>query len=299
MPTIVESLNANRPALWIEVSPPRGVNPELLLKRLSTLIGHVDAINLTDNSLGKVKMSGLAFGSIVKSRLGLAIVLNVSCRDRNRFALKSDLLGAAATKIDAVVALSGDKIPPGADGSVVVSHDLDAFGLLEMIGDLNRGDTGDGKPALKLLPNLCPGAVANPNRKNLEREFELLARKAKAGARFVITQPVFERESALRFVQRATALGLKTVLGILPIKREAMAAYMKDNVKDLSNVAGLDRYAGKSEPEVRAESLAANLALMQSLAGEVAAFNIMSGGGPSLAIELALSFSAWRKENLR
>jgi 5,10-methylenetetrahydrofolate reductase len=300
LPTIAESLNSLRPGLWIEVSPPRGVNPELLLKRLSAIVGHVDAINLTDNSLGKVKMSGLVFGSIVKARLGLGIVLNVSCRDRNRFALKSDLLGASAMKIDAIVAMTGDKIPPGADGSVVVSHDLDAFGLLAMIGDLNRGDTGEGKAPLKMLPNLYPGAVANPNRKNLEREFELLERKARTGARFVITQPVFERETARRFIARANALGLKTVLGILPIKREAMASYMKDNVKDLSDAAGhLDRYAGKSEDEVRAESLAANLALMQSLAGEVAAFNIMSGGGPSLAIELALSFSAWRKENLR
>jgi 5,10-methylenetetrahydrofolate reductase len=300
LPTVAESLNSTRPGLWIEVSPPRGVNPELLLKRLAALQGHVDAINLTDNSLGKVKMSGLVFGSIVKARLGLSVVLNVSCRDRNRFALKSDLLGAAAMKIDAVVALTGDKIPPGADGSVVVSHDLDAFSLLAIIGELNRGDTGEGKIHLKMLPNLYPGAVANPNRRNLEREFELLARKAKAGARFVITQPVFERETAVRFISRANELGLKTVLGILPIKREAMASYMKDNVKDLSAAAGyLDRYAGKSEDEVRAESLAANLVLMQSLAGEVAAFNIMSGGGPSLAIELALSFSAWRKENLR
>jgi 5,10-methylenetetrahydrofolate reductase len=299
LPTIAESLNDPRPGLWIEVSPPRGVNPELLLKRLSALVGHVDAINLTDNSLGKVKMAGLAFGSIVKARLGIPIVLNVSCRDRNRFALKSDLLGAAAMKIDAVVALTGDKIPPDADGSVVVSHDLNAFGLLAMIGDLNRGDTGEGKTPLKFLPNLYPGAVANPNRENLEREFELLARKARAGARFVITQPVFERETAARFIARARGLGLKTVLGILPIKREAMAWYMKDNVKDLSHAAGhLDRYAGKSEAEVRAESLAANLALMRSLAPEVAAFNIMSGGGPSLAIELALSFSAWRKEKL-
>jgi 5,10-methylenetetrahydrofolate reductase len=299
LPTVAESLNSKHPGLWIEVSPPRGVNPEFLLKRLSALVGHVDAINLTDNSLGKVKMSGLAFGSIVKARLGFNVVLNLSCRDRNRFALKSDLLGAAAMKIDAVVALTGDKIPPDADGAVVVSHDLNAFGLLEMIGDLNRGDTGEGKATLKMRPNLYAGAVANPNRKNLEREFELLARKAKAGARFVITQPVFERETAVRFIHRASALGLKTVLGILPIKREAMASYMKDNVKDLSDAAGhLDRYAGKSEAEVRAESLAANLALMQSLAGEVAAFNIMSGGGPSLAIELTLSFGAWRKENL-
>jgi 5,10-methylenetetrahydrofolate reductase len=298
--TISESLTSRTPALWIEVSPPRGSNPDSLLKRLSAVAGRIDAINLTDNSLGKVKMSGLVFGSIIKSRLGIPVVLNVSCRDRNRFALKSDLLGAAALAIDAVVALTGDKIPPGADGTTAISHDLDAFGLLRMIGELNRGDTGEGKPLLKNLPSIFAGSVANPNRKNIEREFELLARRAEMGACFIITQPVFEAETARRFLARAKALGLKVVLGILPIKREAMATYMKANVKDLSGAHGhLDRYSGKTEEEVRAHSLATNLALMTSLAGEVAGFNIMSGGGPSLAIELALKFNAWREENFR
>jgi 5,10-methylenetetrahydrofolate reductase len=296
LPSILDSLKAPAPALWLEVSPPRGINPAPLIRRLAPLVGHVDAINLTDNALGKVKMSALVFGAGIKGRLNIPVVLNVSCRDRNRFALKSDLLGAAALGIDAVVALNGDRIQPGPGGVAIASHDIDAYRLLAMIADLNRGDTGEGKPLLKTLPSIVAGAVANPNRKNLEREFELLERKAAAGARFVITQPVFDAETGQRFIARANSLGISTMLGILPVKREAMATYLIDRVKDLKGArTHLDRFGGKSEEEVRAISLRENMALMKSLAGEGAGFIIMSGGGPSLAIELALQFSRWRK----
>ncbi|MGH7950046.1 MAG: methylenetetrahydrofolate reductase [Candidatus Binataceae bacterium] len=297
MSALLQRLEQRGPALWVEVSPPRGVNPEPLLKRLAALKGHVDAINLTDNALARVKMSGVVFGSLIRARLGIPVVQNFSCRDRNRFALKSDLLGAAALGIDAVVAVTGDKIPATDASGAQPVHDLDAFGLLRSISELNRGDTGEGRAPLKVLPNLVAGAVANPNRKNIEREFELLAKKAEAGARFVITQPVFEVEVARRFLERADALKLMTVLGILPVKRESMAQYLKDRVSDLKGASThLDRFAGMDEASVRARSLAENLTLMQSLAREVAAFNIMSGGGPSLAIELALEFSKWRKD---
>ena len=297
MPSILDSLNAAASSLWLEVSPPRGINPAPLLRRLAELVGHVDAINLTDNALGKVKMSALVFAAGIKVRLNIPVVLNVSCRDRNRFALKSDLLAAAAIGIDAVVALNGDKIPSGADGVAIASHDIDAHRLLAMIADLNRGDTGEGKPLLKRIPSIVAGAVANPNRKNIEREFDLLARKAAAGARFVITQPVFDAETGRRFIAKASSLGIRTMLGILPVKREAMAAYLIDRVKDLSGARiHLDKFGGMSEEEVRAISLRENMALMKSLAGEAAGFIIMSGGGPSLAIELALQFSRWREE---
>src|SRR5260370_31456161 len=143
--SIVDNLNALTPAVWLEVSPPRGINPAPLLKRLSALVGHVDAINLTDNALGKIKMSGLVFAASIKDRLGLPVVLNVSCRDRNRLALKSDLLGSAALRIAAIVALRGDKIPPDADGREIPCHDLDRFEMLSMIADWNGGATGEGK----------------------------------------------------------------------------------------------------------------------------------------------------------
>ncbi|HUN58303.1 MAG TPA: methylenetetrahydrofolate reductase, partial [Candidatus Binataceae bacterium] len=164
-----------------------------------------------------------------------------------------------------------------------------------MIAGLNRGDTGEGKRLLKTLPRLVAGVVGNPNRKDAAKEFDLLERKAAAGARFVITQPVFEAASARPFIERARQYGLKVILGVLPVKRESMAMYLKDNIKDLSGVHGsLDRYGGLSEEATRRRSIEDNIRLMNELAGEVAGFNIMSGGGPSLAIELITEWSRQR-----
>lgn len=292
MTSLMDSLEGPRPALWLETSPPRGIAVDSLLERLAAVRGQVGAINLVDNALGRVKLSGLVFASMIKARLGLPVVLNFSCRDRNRYALKADLLGAGALGIDAVVALQGDKLAPadGAGGHPV--HDLDTFGLLRMIADLKRGDTGEGKRLLKTLPTFVQGVVGNPNRKALDREFDLLERKAAAGARFVITQPVFDPATARPFIEKARGCGLKVILGVLPVKRESMANYLKDRIADLSSAAHhLDRYAGMSDEDARRMSIEQNVALMSTLAGEVAGFNIMSGGGPSLAIELALEWT--------
>jgi homocysteine S-methyltransferase len=251
----------------------------------------VDAINLADNALGRVKLAPLVFGSIVKSQLGMAVVINFSCRDRNRHALKADLLGAGALGIEGVVALAGDKIDSLPGGARLV-HDLDPFSLLATMNDLRRGDTGEGRRLLKTLPQFAIGAVANPNRKALEREFELLERKSRAGAEFVITQPVFDAGVARAFVEQARRHRLRVMLGILPVKRESMATYLKERIPDLAGAhAHFDRYAGLEEEHARRMSIEASVALMRELAGDVAGFNIMSGGGPSLAIEVALEFS--------
>jgi 5,10-methylenetetrahydrofolate reductase len=290
--SILSSFERRSPSLWIEIAPPRGIAPGSLLDKLAMVQGRVEVINLADNALGKVKMSSLVFASMIKARLGMAIALNISCRDRNRFALKSDLIGAGALGIEAVVALQGDKMPLGGSGGARPVHDLDTFGLLGMIAELNRGDTGEGKRLLKTLPNLLIGVVGNPNRQPPDREFELLRRKAEAGAKFVVTQPVFDRDTALSFADQARKYGLSVMLGILPLKRESMADYMKRNIKDLSNAAHhFEDYTGLTEDQARRMSLDRNLTLMDALAADVAGFNIMSGGGPSLAIELALQWS--------
>lgn len=292
MNSILSNLDSRRPSLWLEIAPPRGIAVESLLQKLAILRDRADVINLADNALGKVKMSGLVFASFIKARLGMAIALNMSCRDRNRFALKSDLLGAGALGIDAIVALRGDKLLKDGSSGARPVHDADIFGLLQMIADLNRGDTGEGKRMLKTLPGLLPGVVGNPNRQPLEPEVELLRRKAAAGAQFVVTQPVFDQKTALTFAEQAHSLGLRVVLGILPLKRESMADYMRTNIKDLSSaVHHFARYTGLSDDDARRMSLDSNLSLMDGLASDVAGFNIMSGGGPSLAIELALEWS--------
>lgn len=291
MSALLERLDAHKPALWLEVAPPRGIAVESMLTRLAALRGRVDAINLADNALGRVKLAPLVFGSMIKSRLGMAVVINFSCRDRNRYALKADLLGAGALGIEGVVALAGDKLTDDPNGVQPV-RDLDTFSLLSTMNDLRRGETGEGRRLLKTLPQFAVGAVANPNRKATEREFELLERKAGAGAEFVITQPVFDSAVARTFIARAHRHKLRVVLGILPVKRESMASYLKDRIPDLAGAhEHFDRYAGMGEDEARRMSIDSSIALMRALADEVAGFNIMSGGGPSLAIELALEFS--------
>jgi 5,10-methylenetetrahydrofolate reductase len=291
MSALLERLDAHKPALWLEVAPPRGIAVESMLTRLDALRGHVDAINLADNALGRVKLAPLVFGSMIKSRLGIAVVINFSCRDRNRYALKADLLGAGALGIEGVVALAGDKLTDDPNGVQPV-RDLDTFSLLSTMNDLRRGDTGEGRRLLKTLPQFAIGAVANPNRKAVEREFEMLERKAVAGAEFVITQPVFDPVMARSFIARARHHKLRVVLGILPVKRESMASYLKDRIPDLAGAhEHFDRYAGMNEEEARRMSIDSSIALMRTLADEVAGFNIMSGGGPSLAIELALEFT--------
>ncbi len=291
MSALLERLDAHPPALWLEVAPPRGIAVDSMLTRLEALRGRVDAINLADNALGRVKLAPLVFGSMIKSRLGIAVVINFSCRDRNRYALKADLLGAGALGIEGVVALAGDKLVDDPSGVQPV-RDLDPISLLGTMHDLRRGDTGEGRRLLKTLPRFAIGAVANPNRRAVEREFELLERKAAAGAEFVITQPVFDLAVARSFLARARRYRLRVVLGVLPVKRESMASYLKDRIPDLAGAhQHFDRYAGMGEEEARRMSIDSSVALMRALADEVAGFNIMSGGGPSLAIELALEFS--------
>jgi homocysteine S-methyltransferase len=293
---LIDNLVTDTPAIWLEVAPPRGIAIGTLIDRIAAVRDQIGAVNLVDNSLGRVKMSPLIFASLIKARVTVPVVVNFSCRDRNHFALKSDLLGAAAIGIDAVVVLQGDKLPPDGSAGARPVNDATPFSLLGIIAGLNQGDTGEGKRLLKTLPRLVAGVVGNPNRKDAAKEFDLLERKAAAGARFVITQPVFEAAAAQPFIERARQCGLKVILGILPVKRESMAAYLKDNIKDLSGThASLDRYAGLSEEATRQRSIEDNIRLMNELTGEVAGFNIMSGGGPSLAIELITEWSRRRR----
>ncbi len=278
-------------AIWLELSPPSGIDMEPLLRKLESLAGTIGAVNLTDNAMGRVKLSALAFGMTIKQRLKIPVVLNVSCRDRNLLALKSDLLAAAASDIDGVVALRGDRLPTGAG---LEFNQLDAVGLLRVIGELKMHIARKSGEA-RAERALYAGVVTNPYRADPARELDLLARKTAAGARFALTQPVFDVEQALRFIERVRPLRITPVIGILPIRNAAMARYLKSRVRELRSVAShLDVYEGMSDERVRNFTLAQNLKLIDSLRPHAAGFVIMSGGEPSLAMKLAVEAAALR-----
>lgn len=285
MSELARQLAHPSPTIWLEVSPPKGIDMEPLLRQLQPLAGVIGAINLTDNSMGRAKLSALVFGLTIKQRLGLPVVLNLSCRDRNLLAIKSDLLAAAAYAIDGVVALKGDKLAAAG----VNFNELSSADLLRVIGQINAQIASEASPSAADR-TLHPGTVANPHRANLAREVELLANKVEAGARFAITQPIFDSEQAMRFLEAIRHLPISPVVGLLPIKRAAMARYLTSNVRELKHVADfLHSYEGLPDEQVRRLTIAHNLKLIELLKPHVAGFVIMSGGGPSLAIQLAIA----------
>jgi len=272
---LARQLVSPEPAIWLEVSPPAGVAIDPAIERLAGARGVIDAINITDNAMGRARMSPLVFAISVRQRLEIPIVLNLSCRDRNLPALRSELIGAAAAGIDAIVALRGDRLPSGTGVNV---NEVDPPGLIREIESLNR----------RRGATLIAGAVSNPHRPNFAREVELIRSKAAAGARFVITQPVFEPECAIRTAAAARAAGVAPMFGILPIRSAAMASNIGARVAELGPArAELERYEGMDDRDARRFTIARNLALIEELRGHAGGFVIMSGGEPSAAIELA------------
>jgi 5,10-methylenetetrahydrofolate reductase len=289
MSEVERQLAGGQPAIWLELSPPSGIEIEPLLRMLDALPAGIGAINLTDNAMGRVKLSSLVFGIAAKQRLGIPVVLNVSSRDRNLNALRSDLLAAAAYDVEGVVALRGDRI-----GSKAAREPhLDAMDLLRAIDEI-KTQIARRNGAARAERVLYPGVVTNPYRADLAREFDLLARKAAAGARFAITQPLFDAEHTLRFIEHARALGIAPMIGIIAIRNAAMARYLKDRVRELKPAAHhLALYEGMSDEQVRELAFERNLKLIEALRPYAAGFVIMSGGEPSHAIRLAAQAGAF------
>jgi 5,10-methylenetetrahydrofolate reductase len=280
--SLARQIEAAEPAIWLEVSPPAGIALDRGIERLTAARNVVDAINITDNAMGRARMSALMFGATVRARLEIAVVMNLSCRDRNLLGLRSELISAAAAGIEGIVALRGDRLPAGAGLSV---NEIDPPGLIAEIEALNA------RRGAKLIP----GAVCNPHRADFRREMELLDRRARAGARFVISQPVFDAASATRIADAAWKVGLAPFLGILPIRSAAMARNVATRIRELGPArAQLERYMAMDDREVCRATLANNLDLMESLRGTVGGFVIMSAGDPTLSIELAGLFRGRR-----
>ncbi|MBW1869723.1 MAG: methylenetetrahydrofolate reductase [Deltaproteobacteria bacterium] len=224
-------------AITAECGPPKGADPEVVLKKAALLKGNVDAVNVTDNQTAIVRMSSLAACSLLKSA-GLDPVLQVVVRDRNRIALQSDILGASALGIGNVLCLSGDHQSFGNQPQSMGVFDLDSIQFIQVVKTMRDEGTIIGGEALTKPPDLFIGAAANPFADPLSFRVVRLAKKVKAGADFIQTQCIYNLDRFKKWMALATERGLteKThILGsVTPLKSAGMAKYMKNNV------AGMD-----------------------------------------------------------
>jgi methylenetetrahydrofolate reductase (NADPH) len=224
-------------AVTAECGPPKGADPDAILRKADLLSGKVDAINVTDNQTAIVRMSSLAACSLLLSR-GLEPVLQVVVRDRNRIALQSDILGASAIGIKNILCLSGDHQCFGNQPQAMGVFDLDSIQLVQTIKTMRDQGTVLGGESLTKSPQLFIGAAANPFADPLELRVIRLAKKIRAGADFIQTQCVYNLQRFQEWMSMIRDKGLtervSIIAGVTPLKSAGMARYMKDKV------AGMD-----------------------------------------------------------
>lgn len=214
-----------------EVCPPKGCDTSLFLQQAKALSGIVDAVNVTDNQGANMRISPLA-ASCLLLREGVEPILQLTCRDRNRLALQSELLGAAALGIKNILALTGDHISFGDHKEAKAVFDLDSVQLLEAIKCLENGFDLSGKK-LEGAPLFFPGAAAAPKAEPFELTLFKLRKKAAAGAKFFQTQAVFDTDKLERFSDAVKPLGVKVITGILLLKSAGMARFINKNIPGL------------------------------------------------------------------
>jgi methionine synthase I (cobalamin-dependent)/5,10-methylenetetrahydrofolate reductase len=218
----------------IEIVPPKGVDATAMLRGVESIkAAGVDAVNVPDGPRAQNRMGAIAVAVLVQQRVGIETVLHYCCRDRNLLGMHSDLLGCAALGLHNLLLITGDppKMGPYPDATAV--FDIDSIGLTNMVNLLNHGlDLGGnpfGSPTCFTI-----GVGVNPGHLDLEYELRRLEWKAKAGAEYAITQPVFDVAQLETFLGRIEHMKLPVVAGIWPLLSYRNAQFMNNEVPGVS-----------------------------------------------------------------
>ncbi|MCB2187921.1 MAG: methylenetetrahydrofolate reductase [Deltaproteobacteria bacterium] len=252
-------LKAGHFAFTGELGPPRGADAAAVREKARHLVGLVDAVNITDNQTAVVRMASWATSLVVKE-LGLEPNYQMVCRDRNRLAMQSDILGAAALGLNTMLCLSGDHPRFGDHPQAANVHDLDSIQLLGMVKKMrDQGQFLGGAP-LTVAPRMFLGAAANPFGDPFELRVLRLGKKVAAGADFIQTQSIYNMAKFREYVRLARERGLteKTFIlaGVTPLKSAGMARYMADKVPGMEVPPDIvKRVAGAPKAEQAAEGI--------------------------------------------
>lgn len=210
----------------VEVDPPKGVNTEKILKNVKSLkqIG-VDAINIADSPMARVRMSCVSLAHLIKQKIEIETILHLTCRDRNLMGLQSDLLGVHALGIHNILAVTGDPPVLGDYPQATAVYDVDSIGLVKIVNKLNQGTDWAGN-STGSSTFFCVGVAVNPNADYLEREIDRFERKVEAGADFAFTQPLYDLKILEQFLQKVSHIKIPIFLGILPLRSYKHAEFM-------------------------------------------------------------------------
>lgn len=224
----ISKIRSGKFIITAEISPPKGTDTLRMLRDAALLKGIADAVNVTDNQRAVMRMSSIAACSILQGK-GFETIMHITCRDRNRLALQSELIGASVLGIRNVLVMSGDHPSKGDHEGAKPVYDLDPVQLLGMIRELNRGVDFSGNK-LDGGTDFCVGAVTNTELN--EAGLIKLKKKIKMGVNFLQTQAVFDAIRFSEFMERADEIKskqskqIKIIAGIIPLKSERSALFL-------------------------------------------------------------------------
>lgn len=212
-----------------EVGPLKGFQLDSLLHEAEEYLREISAINVTDNQASVMRMGALATCKALKDK-GFNSILQLTCRDRNRIALQSDLLSAAYFGIENLLLLTGDHTKMGDTPHAKYVFDLDSVSLLHTVSRLEQGFDLSGIELDGPPPKFAKGAVVSPCSDSVDAQLAKMERKIMAGAEYFQTQAIFESEKFIKFMEKAKQFGVPVMLGIVIPKNAGMANYMNNNV---------------------------------------------------------------------
>lgn len=218
------ALESGKFVVTAEVGPPKGTDIKEMLHHAEMLRGKIDAVNVTDNQSAVMRICSIAICKLLFD-MGLEPVLQITCRDRNRIGLQSDLLGASVLGIKNVLCMTGDHPNAGDHKKAKPVYDIESAQLLIVVDSLNNGKDMMGNE-LKGATDFFQGAVVTPEANPLEPQLIKFEKKVKAGAKFFQTQAVYDIEKFKDFMKSARRFPVKILAGIVLLKSAGMANYM-------------------------------------------------------------------------
>lgn len=227
-----QKLEAGGFVVTAEVGPPKGADLRKMREHIELLIDRVDALNVTDNQSSVMRYPSIG-GCLDIIKAGGTPILQMTCRDRNRMALESDLLFAASLGIQNVLALTGDAVTVGDHPQAKPVFDLDSTQLIDVMNHLGRGvDIGNNKLSGEqpFYPDFFPGAIVTPESLPLEPQLIKFEKKVTIGAKFFQTQAIYDLDTFRSFMNYARQFDVKILAGIVLLTGTGMAKYMTRNV---------------------------------------------------------------------
>lgn len=232
MSSLRERLEAGQFVVTTEMEPPKGTDLSSFLATAALLKGKAHAVNVTDNQRATMRLSSVG-GASVLVREGLEPILQLTCRDRNRMALQSDLLAAWVLGIRNVLTMTGDPVDAGDHPMAKPVFDVSSAALLQMIGQLNSGKDAVGNSLEGKTDFFC-GATVNPGVEPLEPELKRFQEKVEAGARFFQTQAIYDLDAFGRFMKIARTMPVYIIAGVIPLRSVKMADFLNEKVPGIT-----------------------------------------------------------------